>query len=480
MAARCGLTDMPKDVFVHCILPHIVGERDLAALRATASSFSHLVTPKLFARYVNIADVIEPKKSFLPFLRTIAARPDLARHCKVVELRETTEKLLGLDGTPCWDPDLEEPLSVRDRNLFVRAAMQTGIINEDGSRSQNPVDRRFLDDLAAGHEESQMILMFACLPNLGKIIIYGFPDLCFRSLQWSTLLGRVKHGFSRLTEFSAGPYYGLGCAGLTVWAFNEELDFLLRLPSFRVFHGEGVYLHERNPLWKSLPLAKSSITSLQLHSCEVGRNAANALIRSCKALENFEYSWSCGGGEASEDQRFFVKDVREALLLHKRSLRTLYLDFCDYEQREDFIYLGADWVGSLRQFSKLAYLHIDYVRLVGRGSEHEEHDLSAILPNAIEMLSLDYAHDEQWAHEACSDLIRLAQSGHCPNLATVAFPEIWIDSRYNNPEWTNVRKVLEDRGLKLTRCNWGARAEPLNQRQAILHAQLSESEPSAT
>lgn len=480
MGARCGLADVPRDLFIHYILPHITDNRDLTALRATATGFRDIVTPKLFASYVNIADIVEPKRPFIPFLRTIAARPDLARHCKAVEVRGFAGRLNPRDRPLYRDPDPEPELvlSVQDWNLFVRAATETGIINEHGSSSQDSADKALLDGLAAGNEESQMILTLACLPNLEQIVIHGFPDLSLRSLHWNTFLRRTKHGFSRLSEFSAGTYYGLECAGLSVWDFDEELDFLLRLPCFRLFHGEGVHLDERNPLWDRLSLAAYSVTSLRLHSSEVGRKAANALIRSCKALETFEFSWSCGGGDSSEDQRFFVEDVREALSLHKRSLRTLYLDFRDYEQYEDFRDFSSDWIGSLKDFSKLEYLRIDYPRLVGRGLEHVEHDLSAILPNALQTLSLDYADNEAWAHEVRSDLIRLARSRFCPDIAVVALSELRHD--YRGKKWKAVKDVLEDRGLKLRKCDWVDRVEPLSQRQSKLNEQLRKLRASKT
>lgn len=467
MGSRCGLADLPKDVFIHCILPHITKKRDLAALRATATGFNELITPELFREYVNITEGVEVKKSFVPFLRIIAARPDLARHCKSIEVREfSTRTLANRDDMEYYKWNPWGRLSIQDYNLFARAAMDAEIVHQAGRRSNNPADKQFLNGLLAGDEDAQLSLIFACLPNLEKITLHGFPSPPFRSMQWNTVLGSTKHGFSRLAEFSAVSCNGRAMERLT-WSF-DELDFLLRLPRFRKFHAERILLNDRNPLWDSLP-ATSSLKSLRLHSCELGSKAANALLRSCTALETFEYSWGRGAGtDLTEVESLYAAEIREALSEHKHSLRTLYLDFRDYEHWEE---IGQDWVGSFKEFSKLARLGIDYARLVGKGSNNEKHDLSAILPNAIELLSLDYAFDEEWGHEVCSDLIRLAQTGldACPRLTVVALPE--KNFRIRGPEWTEVKSVCESRGLQMRECDWADEAEPLARRQDELNQQ---------
>jgi len=71
---------------------------------------------------------------------------------------------------------------------------------------------------------------------------------------------------------------------------------------------------------------------------------------------------------------------------------------------------------------------MDYPRLVGIGINSGTRNLSAILPAATQVLSLDYAigfHcaiDEEWGNEVCCDLVHLVQSRLlvCPNLTTVA------------------------------------------------------------
>ena len=156
----------------------------------------------------------------------------------------------------------------------------------------------------------------------------------------------------------------------------------------------------------------------------------------------------------------WAEDIREALSLHKHSLRTLYLDLHDYDHWDSF---AADNIVSLNGFSNLTHLHVVYPRLVGIGSENVEHNLSAILPSAIEMLSLDYAFDKEWGHEVHSDLIHLAQSGlqACPALTVVSLRETNVNGR----GWRDVKNVFESRGLDLRKCDWHNKVKPLSDRQ---------------
>ncbi|KAF2101135.1 hypothetical protein NA57DRAFT_55194 [Rhizodiscina lignyota] len=402
MASRSGLGDLPQDVFVNCILRQIT-KPDLASLRATSTGFRALVTPVLFASYVNLR-----MQQTLTGLSYHSSEPSLPVH-----ISPDTAKPSKSANSPPRDTQSNARGSLREQdfNLFVQAATETGVIRPDGQPiHQDLAGQFFLDGLAANYEDAQVILLLACLPHLEKLTFHGFPARKFKCLQWEMYLGRIRHGFCKLIEFKAGQY----ATGSEIFQWDmDDFSFLFELPYLRMLHVEFVNINNYIQRWNFAP-ASLPLTSL-----------------------------------------------REALSLHKDSLRSLSLDFRDSHLGNG---LDSDSLGSLKEFWKLTWLHMDYPRLISRKLESEEHDLSAILPDAIEVLSLNYAFTTVWGYEVRRDLIHLLRHGReiCPNLKTVILPDFMNNDA--EAEWDKLESMFTAQGLELS-VIYDLRYAPLEERQ---------------
>lgn len=435
-----------------------------------------MATSFLFSSYVNIEDAVKPEQSFVPFLRTIIARPDLASHCRSIELREfSTKTLVDSDDKECWKWNPWCDLSKKDFDVLLKAAQGAGTVHSKGT-FDNYIGWRFTALLAFGIEDVQIILMLACLPNIEQVTLHGFPACDFKSLDWKVYLERIEHHLLKLTHFSAGAYDGRGdiySPQFLSWDM-EEFTFLFRLPCMRTFRGETIYQCNSIPHWDFQP-ASLTLTTLKLLNCQVSSQPFSAIIEACKELEHFEYSWGevwSSGEERVEE--IYVEDVLEALSTQKDSLRTLPLDFCDYGAFD----LIEKCVGSLKAFSRLSQTHVEYVRLTGRNLDTAEHDLSVRLPKAIELLSLAYADDTECRDEICRNLISLAQNATrtCLNLRTVAIRNFEL---CEGPERTHVKSVFETCELELRKPHWGGRLGPISRRKEELLEQRKEMLPAA-
>lgn len=189
---------------------------------------------------------------------------------------------------------------------------------------------------------------------------------------------RIKHGFSNLKELSVGSYNARSLD--EELAFDlAKLKFFLRLPTLRSFYGEGVRLSSY-VAWRPSP-STCSIPSITLHLSNFGAQEMDGLIKSCISLTLFEFTNDIGD--------ICLKDVMEPLLQHKNSLKTLYLNFYVTDMRSSEV--NIDFIGSLKCFSKLTHLHLDYPRLVGSRSGTLRTNLWELFPESIEYLSLSTA-----------------------------------------------------------------------------------------
>ncbi|KAF2418678.1 hypothetical protein EJ08DRAFT_703059 [Tothia fuscella] len=141
--------------------------KDLACLSRVSKNFYDITIPYLYQRYDDYFMGWYGKETgrrFLPFLKTLCHRPDLARHVKQVNIGYWSLKFNRVTH-------LRGPLQMEwaDYVLCTEKAVEMGIVSEDALK-ENRKKVRCEDDLIALYEKSP----FA---NLDHARIARLPDL---------------------------------------------------------------------------------------------------------------------------------------------------------------------------------------------------------------------------------------------------------------------------------------------------------------
>lgn len=188
---------------------------DLLNISLTCKHLRHVTEPELFREYNNVRLGCHP---FLPFIKKIIERPELAKYVHRVDLKNWE----SLDIVyPRYDYDpfkgrvLEtprfNPLSELDYNLLTEAAKAAGVIaaidpyesrcrvldqyelmcakkykfnrpwykyllDPSATLDEIPYDRKYCQMLRAGIEVAFVVLILALLPKVRRIFVQGGPQ----------------------------------------------------------------------------------------------------------------------------------------------------------------------------------------------------------------------------------------------------------------------------------------------------------------
>jgi hypothetical protein len=311
----------------------------------------HFVTePELYREYSN------PRiytRTFLPFIRKLIERPELAKHVRSVDLHawdmlDLFSPDLSNDRTATEFEDMRKrSLGSSDYQALTQAAKRAGVISKihpydpssrlidkaesmssanadrDTSRpckrthlaalhkvvtesradiagldyifddhlgfAQVSYDQKFCQLLRAGIEDAQAVLLFALLPNLQDIYVRGGPHE-INALEW-----RASHRFAALRSLTV-----FGTDGVLTWPmafFNTLLDTTTKLETLQVYAASSWYKDLDDPmpspsnaLALSLrPKSLSLVTSLVLQHCCLKASDLQGLFQACPGLKSFCY-----------------------------------------------------------------------------------------------------------------------------------------------------------------------------------------------
>lgn len=244
------ILDIPPELLLN--VASRLSQADLLNITLTHRRLKDITEPELFREYTNIRLVTEDHsgdgRPFIPFIRRLIDRPELAKHVRFVDLRPYSH-LYQLSPTQ-GDVRESSPLvecTAADYEWLTQAALASGTITKalryerrssilqklisssyfkgwsdhlyDGKKHTRdvPYDTRFCKLLRTGIEEPIVVLLLALLPNLRRLNLLGAPHEPY-SLEF-----RSSHAFKALTHFAT-------CA---TWEFETPypLGFFSRLLS---------------------------------------------------------------------------------------------------------------------------------------------------------------------------------------------------------------------------------------------------------
>jgi len=413
-------------------------QTDLLNLSLTCKCLRAVTEPELYREY-NSSNSCHSRRPFVPLIKRLIERPELARHVKRLDLPPWST-LCGIesfdDGEPENFPTFGGPEpSADDYDLITLAAKNAGIIKsilpyEPESRlvkearaqwtnpSYNrhvafreeylydaivpakdiPYGRKFCELLRAGFEDPCLVLLLALLPRVQEIKLRGTLRQ-LHALPWKAPM----HNFHALRTISAALTGGFA------WPpsfFNTILNEG-RLKNLHFLEGSswlstnGEIPARLSPL--SLKPGGLNLQRLTLQRCIIPRDDMRKILDACRGLKSLHYSIEDVG---SGGVNFTPAELIKLLRPHKESIEELCLEmYPDFNERDNGNWDSSH--GCLTSFAEFSALKVlDTVAgmwpayLIGEdldgGQEPEDRTgLALRLPKSLESLTFSRTYAGQ-------------------------------------------------------------------------------------
>ncbi|KAF1846507.1 uncharacterized protein K460DRAFT_417571 [Cucurbitaria berberidis CBS 394.84] len=361
---------------------------DLLNISLTCKRLRHVTEPELYREYNNLRPGCHP---FLPFIKKIIERPELAKHVRRVDLRswqtvDIFHPVFGLTDL-AFEKVQANALTESDYTLLAEASKAAGVITAvDRYNSKSrvvekcgltrhkpllvdpwyihlfddkvpfdeiPYDRKYCQLLRSGIEDPLVVLLLALLPNVNEIFLRGGPrDV--NMLAW-----RAHHRFASLRRLIV-----CGQGDPLIWPveFFSTILVTTRLESFEVQGGSSWYCNIGDPEpdgEQVMPLALqpgslNHVRSLHMELCCLNISDMQNLLLACTGLKLFYYS--AGNADVALRSPSPAKMI-ELLQPLKDSLEVLSLDLSPLWY-EDYRGGGDKRLRSLTHMTALKLLDI--------------------------------------------------------------------------------------------------------------------------
>ncbi|KAF2705970.1 hypothetical protein K504DRAFT_460046 [Pleomassaria siparia CBS 279.74] len=375
------------------------------------------------------------------FVRTIIANPALASRVKHIRWAFNTSACLyrpGLHTLTSRQEDCPPPDS-KERRLLRQSLKSLEI----------PDRATWMDEYARGGPNMLKILLLHT-PNIQKLYVV---DYVTASPRWEP---HQKSAAQLLLGAASGNPIGLAPAFSHLQTLNLMMGSMslvqvypaFRLPSLQVLQLVG---GDRTTLDATQSAAKesfpaSSVTTLRIFKSHMSSVALYELVRRCGPLRHFQFEYHHNGtvhGRLPEKMSY--SDVAKALQHHKQTIQSVILEDVSNRDYIELLAYNRETLGSFRSFNKLEILSApmeafditeeapEDTSAVDDEDDYLPHsNLSAILPESLESLTLTIFEDEEHT-DFCTESLRILQQSYrntVPKLKSITVnAHIGVDTR---------------------------------------------------
>jgi hypothetical protein len=376
------LTDLSVELLLS--VASFLTQLDLLNITLTNKYLRAATEPELFREYVNRCIY---GRSFLPFIRLLLERPEIARHVRRLELKpwETLDclnpiyhqKQLDTQSMPPQPSELEymlvtnaaktlgiidyiapyelESSLISKANSLLKSGPESvpqpwfkDIFDSEVITSQTSYSQNFCMFLRAGIEDPYVAVLIHMLPNIREILMHGAPNDS-SALPWKL----PHHKFGNLRRLSA---QAVDKSSPWPAAMLQNLLQVKNLETVEMcFVGDCWIDYSGNaPRTISYPMSlmpgSLNLTRLDLPYCGFSRIEMKTLLEASPRMTSLYYS--TGDGEEGHAN---LKPAELINLLNpfQNSLEKLYMDMYPFPEWD---YIESERIQSLCHFSRLRYL----------------------------------------------------------------------------------------------------------------------------
>jgi hypothetical protein len=206
-------------------------------------------------------------------------RPDLTKHCKIVDIRAIDFFSTHPGPRPQhWTEEYEH---------FAQGARDLGVV-----RCLTAVEKDFFAaQLSSPQEFPLLAILLACLPEVEELTLRGIKKVA--SLWRCSILEGIHHGFKKLKTFRCTTRIrNWSVLELQKHASNRLGDYkmfhLAKLPSLRSLSCRGIRSIESSVPSPIPP--RNNLTSIELVAVAIAPDRLIALVNSCTSLQRFQYA----------------------------------------------------------------------------------------------------------------------------------------------------------------------------------------------
>ncbi|GIK06643.1 hypothetical protein Aspvir_002293 [Aspergillus viridinutans] len=346
-----GFTTLPTEIH-HRIIFHLESNRDVAALSSQCKALHSLCDMSNRKKYrrVRITPSIANLDRAFKMLMDILRKPSLGRYVRHIEYRQTISRYRVYDVKP-YQPKPDE----EDMRLLRNATQRAGFTGALEERVLNMLMREsvvgdrlygaFSDTRAPATYVTQALtaLLVSVSPNLQSMAMMptfytdfdeeredSFMhsecalDLLLRETNENPVDKPYLQNLRRVYMINLGDDYFDDGRVYVAMDFIGCLAMLRNLPSLEWIGTDA--LTEDDNVMPALGPKSSNVSCIAIHHSAVPTSYLTPVIRSCRALKEFEYSIGGRGSVNGTHPTFNTKTFILCVLEHKTTLEKLDLD----------------------------------------------------------------------------------------------------------------------------------------------------------
>ncbi|KAF2418657.1 hypothetical protein EJ08DRAFT_51981 [Tothia fuscella] len=363
---------------------------------------------------------------YLPFLRTLCARPDLAKHVKFVDLLYWwTEIHIVTGGYGPLEMEWEDFVMLSEKAVEMRIISRVTLRQfRKQIRSQNDLVSLYekspftaidtetwpnvlpaistkldwLRNLGMATDDAQVILMLSLLPNLTCLRLFDTQN--YSRLPWTNMIENSPHGFKKLQKFKGYQIQ------------DSIFAELLQLPTLRKIVAYGISDScddSDDPPWPWHCIeGTSNVEVMELDGAYLHTTTMERLLKSCASLKVFQYKVTT----IVEPQLTNHKTIIPMLDHHRSSLEWVTMEFrprLGHGVEEDNTSLAQLYTGdrALANFKALKCLDVDS-ELIIDASDPAPDCLIKNLPSNLVALALTFRKVPEKQHHRCFESFALS------------------------------------------------------------------------